>query len=76
MTPKIPVVSGLNCIKALRKIGYQEVRQKGSHIRLKDLNGKLPSITVPDHNELGPGLLRKILRDADLTIEEFIQLLD
>lgn len=75
MTPKLPVVSGPNCIKALEKIGYVVVRQKGSHIRLKDKNGKLPPLTVPDHNELRPGLLRKILNDAGLTVEGFISLL-
>jgi predicted RNA binding protein YcfA (HicA-like mRNA interferase family) len=75
MTSKLPVVSGLECIKVLKKIGYKTVRQKGSHIRLKDMSGKLPPITVPDHKELRPGLLRKILKDAELTVEEFIQLL-
>lgn len=75
MTLKLPVVSGPDCIKALKKIGYIAVRQRGSHIRLKDKSGKLPPLTVPDHNELRPGLLRKILNDAGLTVEDFISLL-
>ncbi len=75
MTPKLPVVSGMECIKALEKVGYIAVRQKGSHIRLKDKNGKLSPVTVPDHKELRPGLLRKILNDAGLSVEEFVQLL-
>ncbi|MDO9535586.1 MAG: type II toxin-antitoxin system HicA family toxin [Bacillota bacterium] len=75
MTPKIPVVSGMDCIKAVEKIGYVVVRQKGSHIRLKEKNGKLPPVTVPDHKELRPGLLKKILNDAGLTVEDFIRLL-
>jgi len=75
MSPKLPVVSGLECIKALEKIGYKRARQKGSHIRLKDMNGKLSPVTVPDHKELRPGLLKKILNDADLEVEEFIKLL-
>ncbi|MEW5920187.1 MAG: type II toxin-antitoxin system HicA family toxin [Bacillota bacterium] len=75
MTPKIPVVSGMDCIKALEKVGYVVVRQKGSHIRLKEKSGKLPPVTVPDHKELRPGLLRKILNDTGLTIEDFIRLL-
>lgn len=73
MTPKSPV--GLNCIRALEKIGYAVVRKRGSHIRLKDGSGKLPPVTVPDHIELRPGLLKKILNDADLTVKEFISLL-
>jgi predicted RNA binding protein YcfA (HicA-like mRNA interferase family) len=75
MTSKLPVVSGMDCIKALEKIGYVVVRQKGSHMRLKDKNGKLPPVTVPDHKELRLGLLRKILNDAGLTVEDFIRLL-
>ncbi|MBC7075233.1 MAG: type II toxin-antitoxin system HicA family toxin [Syntrophomonadaceae bacterium] len=79
MTPKLPVVFGLECIRVLEKVGYKVVRQKSSHTRLKDINGKLPPVTVPDHKglhhkELRPGLLRKILKDAELTVEEFIQL--
>jgi len=75
MTSKLPVVSGMDCIKALEKVGYVVVRQKGSHIRLKDKNGKLPHVTVPDHKELRLGLLRKILNDAGITVEDFIRLL-
>lgn len=68
-------MSGLDCIKALEKVGYMVVRQKGSHIRLKDINGQRFPVTVPDHKELRPGLLKKILKDADLTVEEFTHLL-
>ena len=75
MTPKLPVVSGLNCIEALEKVGYVVVRQRGSHIRFKVKSGKLPPITVPDHKELRPGLLQKILNDVDLTVKNFILLL-
>jgi len=39
------------------------------------MNGKLSPVTVPDHKELRPGLLKKILNDADLKVEEFIKLL-
>jgi predicted RNA binding protein YcfA (HicA-like mRNA interferase family) len=63
-------------IKALQRIGYEIVRQRGSHIRLRD--GSDPDhlpITVPDHNSVKPGLLRRILRDADLTVDDFLTLL-
>ena len=76
MSPKLPVVSGHQVIRVLERIGYQIVRQKGSHIRLRDENDPehLP-ITVPDHRTLKPGLLRQILRDASLTVDEFVDLL-
>jgi predicted RNA binding protein YcfA (HicA-like mRNA interferase family) len=63
----LPIISGRELIKVLIKLGYQIVRQRGSHIRLRR-SGKKP-ITVPDHKELGAGLLRKIMRDAELSIE-------
>lgn len=76
MNPKMPVVSGQKVVRALERIGYHVVRQRGSHIRLRDEAepSHLP-VTVPDHRTVKPGLLRKILRDADLTKEEFIALL-
>ena len=76
MNPKLPVVSGREAVKAFERIGYQVVRQRGSHIRLRDESDPdhLP-LTVPDHRTLKPGLLRKLLRDADLTVGEFVDLL-
>jgi len=71
--PKIPQISGKNLVKVLEKIGYFVVRQKGSHIRMRH-ESRWP-ITVPNHKVLGIGLLRKILRDAELTTEEFLKLL-
>jgi predicted RNA binding protein YcfA (HicA-like mRNA interferase family) len=56
MNHKLPVISGSQCIKALEIIGYEIVRQKGSHVRLKDRNGLLPPLTVPNHKELLSGL--------------------
>lgn len=60
-------------IKVLEKIGYSQIRQKGSHIRLHHPTKK--PVTVPNHKELGTGLMLKIMKDADLTVEEFIELL-
>ena len=73
---KLPVVSGNDIIKALGKIGYIAVRQKGSHVRLKvnDSSGRKP-LTIPLHNPIKPGLLRHIIRDASLTVDEFMELL-
>ncbi len=70
---RLPILSGREIVKALARVGYVEVRQRGSHIRLR-CPGKA-SVTVPDHKSVGSGLLRKILRDAELTVEEFTKLL-
>ena len=74
--PKQPVVSGRQAVEAFTKIGYRVVRRKGSHIRLRDdENEKHRPLTVPDHETLKTGLLRQLIRDADLTVEEFERLL-
>lgn len=70
---RLPILSGRAIVKALGKAGYSEVRQRGSHIRLSAVGKK--SLTVPDHKEIGPGLLKKILRDAKLSTDEFKKLL-
>ena len=71
--PKLPVLSGNDLIKALSRIGYNFDHQTGSHITLVNKSGK--KITVPNHRELGPGILRAIIKQAGLSIEEFQKLL-
>jgi predicted RNA binding protein YcfA (HicA-like mRNA interferase family) len=76
MNPKLPVISGRQAVKAFERIGYRIVRQRGSHIRLReDTNPDHLPLTIPDHRTLKPGLLRQLLRDAGLTVEEFLDLL-
>jgi len=76
MSPALPVVSGKQVILALEKAGYTVVRRKGSHIRmLDDTNPEHRPITVPLHKELDKGLLRTIIRDTGMTVDEFIRLL-
>jgi predicted RNA binding protein YcfA (HicA-like mRNA interferase family) len=66
----LPVVSGAECIKALGTIGFVVSRQRGSHITM--VRKSPPSqITIPNHKELDRGTLRAIIRQADLTVEEF-----
>ena len=69
---KLPILSGREIIKILLKIGYVEVRQRGSHIRL--VCDKRKSITVPNYKSVDRSLFVKILRDAGLTTEEFEKL--
>jgi len=72
--PKVPLLSGETIIKVLEKIGYFQTRQRGSHVRLKHETRR--AVTVPDYKTIGKGLLRKILRDAELTVEEFVYLME
>ena len=72
--PKLPSVSGKDTMKVLSKVGFVFKRQVGSHIILKrEKDGK--RVAVPDHDELPKGTLRAIIRQCDLTVEEFIKLL-
>ena len=73
--PKLPTVTANEVIKALEKIGFQKVRQKGSHVRMKHEDNRVVTVPVHKGKTIGKGLLRKILKDAELTVEEFIKLL-
>ncbi|HHS96672.1 MAG TPA: type II toxin-antitoxin system HicA family toxin [Chloroflexi bacterium] len=72
---KLPSLTGEQVVGALRKAGFEIVRQKGSHVFLRHPDGR--STVVPLHagETIGPGLLRKIIRDAEMTREEFRSLL-
>lgn len=61
-------------LKALHKIGFNPVRQTGSHIILEHTDGR--HTTIPKHSEIRRGLLLAILRDINITKEEFLELLD
>ncbi|MCS7366851.1 MAG: type II toxin-antitoxin system HicA family toxin [archaeon YNP-WB-062] len=62
-------------IKVLVKIGFKPVRQRGSHVILKRDDGRVTVIPVHRGEEIGRGLLSKIIKDAGLTKEEFLKLL-
>jgi len=71
---KLPVVSGKECIKALTKAGFYFKRQEGSHVTLRKDN-PFCQVVVPDHRELDRGTLRAIIRQAELSVDEFVGLL-
>lgn len=67
---KLPVCSGEDAIRILKKAGWIQDRQRGSHVTLIK-EGMAVVLTVPLHQELGPGLLRSLIRKAGLTVKEF-----
>jgi predicted RNA binding protein YcfA (HicA-like mRNA interferase family) len=71
---KLPRISGRECVKALKKVGFYFKRQEGSHMILRRDN-PLAQLTVPDHKELDRGTLRAIIRQAGLGVDEFNKLL-
>lgn len=74
---KLPQVSGKDTIKALQKIGFEIVRQKGSHVRLeRTTDNQTQKVTVPMHKVIKKGTLRNgILRAINLKIDDFIKIL-
>lgn len=74
MTRRQPVVSGAELIRALERDGWNVVRQRGSHVRLKKA-GRRNALVVPLHKEIRKGTLAGILRDAGLTADELRALL-
>ena len=72
--PKLPLVSGKEAVQVFEKTGWNVARQKGSHVVLVK-PGSIYSLSIPLHDELGPGLLRDQIRKAGLTVNEFIDLL-
>ena len=68
--PDLPVVSGRAARSAFERLGWVFRRQTGSHMILTKA-GTIVSLSIPDHRELAPGTLRKLVRLAGLSVEEF-----
>ncbi len=69
---RLPVISGDDFVKAMRKMGYVWDHTEGSHMVL--LHSSRGRLSVPRHKELGRGLLRALIRDAGLSREAFMAL--
>ncbi|MGA9567320.1 MAG: type II toxin-antitoxin system HicA family toxin [Candidatus Korobacteraceae bacterium] len=74
--PKPPRVSGKLTVRALEKLGFVQVRQKGSHVILKKAtkSGAIGCV-VPLHDELATGTLRGILKQAGVELDDFVEIL-
>ena len=76
--PKIPRITAAKTIKALEKLGFVKVRQKGSHVvlkkRLNNSENTEIGCVVPFHKKtLAVGTLKNILNQAHVSVEEFIE---
>ncbi|MDB9402730.1 MULTISPECIES: type II toxin-antitoxin system HicA family toxin [Microcystis] len=72
--PKLPRISSGEAIRSLERLGFEQVRQTGSHVVMKKETeeGKIGYV-VPLHQELKVGTLSGILKQAQVTVEEFIE---
>jgi len=76
MGAQLPVVSGQEARAAFERMGFEFTRQRGSHMMLRHRDPPNRRLVIPDHRELAKGTLRRLIRDAELTIEEFVTLLE
>ena len=66
--PKLPRVSGADAIRALQRLGFEKARQSGSHVVMRRAN---KGCVVPLHTELKVGTLAGLLRQAEVSAEDF-----
>jgi predicted RNA binding protein YcfA (HicA-like mRNA interferase family) len=65
-----PAVTGQRLIKALRKLGFEVIRRKGSHNFLRHVDGRCTVVPVHAGETIGSGLLSQIIRDCEILAEE------
>jgi predicted RNA binding protein YcfA (HicA-like mRNA interferase family) len=67
--PKLPVLSGPEVVRGLNRLGFEQVGQRGSHIKLRRRNA---TVIVPDHREVRKGTLGSILQQAGITSDDLM----
>ncbi|MDE2736168.1 MAG: type II toxin-antitoxin system HicA family toxin [Gemmatimonadota bacterium] len=72
---RMPRVTGAHVVRSLRKVGFELVRQRGSHAIMKHPDGRSTVVPIHGSETIGVGLMSKIQRDVGIDREEFIDLL-
>ena len=72
---KLPRPTGRDVVAALEKAGFEVARVRGSHHHMRDTEGHVTVVPVHAGETLGPGLLRRILRQAELSPRDLHELL-
>jgi predicted RNA binding protein YcfA (HicA-like mRNA interferase family) len=68
---KLPLLSSIELIKILKKLGFEEIRQRGSHKYLKHPDGRATVIPVHSGQDIGRGLLKKILNEIEISRDDW-----
>ena len=69
---RLPILSGRDAVRAFESLGWEFVRQSGSHMILVR-EGENVTLSIPDHREVAKGTLRGLIRSAGLTVVEFVE---
>lgn len=72
---RLPTLSARKVCRILERLGFEPVRQRGSHVYYRHPDGRATVIPVHPGEDLGRGLLRSILRDIEISREDFLKLL-
>ncbi len=67
---RLQLCSGAEAVRKLERAGWSAVRRKGSHVMMTRKEYRW-TLAIPQHRELGPGLLRRLLKQADISVEDF-----
>lgn len=73
MSGRLPTLKSQDVIRVLKKLGFYEVRQKGSHICFRHSDGRFTLVPRHSGEDIGRGLLRQILREAKISPKEFLE---
>lgn len=73
---RLPRLTGQQAVRALSRAGFEVLRQRGSHVFLRHPDGRATVVPLHSGEVLGPGLVSKILRDAELSRDDFRRLLE
>ncbi|MCG2686064.1 type II toxin-antitoxin system HicA family toxin [Candidatus Parcubacteria bacterium] len=71
---KLPIISGKEAAKRFSKVGFEHVHTRGSHLIYRLKKHPHTKLSIPNHGTLGKGLLRQLVRDAGITVKEFVEL--
>jgi predicted RNA binding protein YcfA (HicA-like mRNA interferase family) len=67
-----PVLKPVEVVSILKKLGFSEIRQKGSHKQFRHPDGRCTTVPFHKGRDISPILIRQIAKDANLTVEEFL----
>ena len=72
---RLPRIKGRELVRALESAGFTVGRTRGSHLFLKHTDGRATAVPIHSGEIIGPGLLRAILRDVEISVDELAHLL-
>lgn len=69
---KAPILKAREVVARLERLGFQEIRQRGSHKQFRHADGRVTTVPTHQGRDISPTLLRQIARDVRLTMQELI----